>query len=486
MLVQIQLPSVERMIVSDTKWTPQINDERRAKYKALAQAIREGIVSKQLSPGEKLPPVRDLAYKIGVTPGTVARAYALLTDEGRLVAGVGRGTFVAEVEARSPPPIQDLPLMYDEEEEVSDKTQLITPVVPDLGQGDVMRDHLRGLAAGLTSEALMSYPGRQSDIPAREVEFARLSGTPTGPMTIDDIVVTNGGQNAISLILQTVLHGQHPVVAMDALGYGGLRTMGASLRAEVLGIPWDDEGPDPNVFEHYIKTRGVQLFGTASEANNPTVRAPTLKRRQEIADLAQRYGVHIIDDECFWQSPDKRIGPSYRALLPELGWYVSSPSKTITPAMRIGFAVAPKGWAANLVRTATYNYFGMTRLVTHLYAAVARDPRMPDIKAGVRSRFRQDVAAAVRILEGHDVNWAEDVPFLWLTLPQGWRVGAFKQAAEREGVVVRSAEDFMLRDAPAVQGVRIAVNGLYPHERFVRAVRRLRRLLDHPYDQMSV
>ena len=75
------------MIVPDTKWQPEAPLAGQAKYKALAQAIREGIVSKQLTPGEKLPPVRDLAFKIGVTPGTVARAYALLTDEGRLIAG---------------------------------------------------------------------------------------------------------------------------------------------------------------------------------------------------------------------------------------------------------------------------------------------------------------------------------------------------------------------------------------------------------------
>ena len=148
------------MIVPDTKWVPHIDERKQSKYKALAQAIREGIVSKQLEPGEKLPPVRELAYRIGVTPGTVARAYALLTDEGRLVAGVGRGTFVAEAEASRPPPIYDVPLMFDEAALPTDDTQLITPVVPDLGQGDVIRDHLRGLAAGLTSEALMSYPGK--------------------------------------------------------------------------------------------------------------------------------------------------------------------------------------------------------------------------------------------------------------------------------------------------------------------------------------
>ncbi len=474
------------MIVPDTKWQPHIQSEGRSKYKSLAQAIREGIVSKQLLPGEKLPPVRDLAYKIGVTPGTVARAYALLTDEGRLIAGVGRGTFVADAESSRPPPIGEAPLMYDTEDLPADKTQLISPVVPEFGQGEIIRDHLRGLAAGITPEALMNYPGRQSDLRAREAELARLQSAPIGPATVDDLIVSNGGQNAISLILQTVLHGQHPVVAMDELGYGGIRTMGAALRAEVLGVPWDDEGPDPNVLEHYIKTRSVQVFGTAAEINNPTVQSTSLKRRKEIAELAQRYGVHVIDDDCFGRKDADRIGPSYRALLPDLGWYVTSPSKSITPALRIGFAVSPKGWATNLARTATYNYFGVTRIVSDLYAAVIGDSRLPGIQEKVFARYAQDVTSAAKILDGFQVTWAEDVPFLWLMLPDGWRAGAFKQAAEAENVVLKSAEDFTLRNGPAVQAVRIAVNGHYSHYRFLAALRLLRRLLDHPYDQMSV
>ncbi|MBU2359108.1 MAG: GntR family transcriptional regulator, partial [Alphaproteobacteria bacterium] len=84
------------MIVPDTKWTPDLSAATRSKYEALASAIRDGVADGQLLPGAQLPPVRDLAYRIGVTPGTVARAYRLLVDDRVLVAGVGRGTFVAD------------------------------------------------------------------------------------------------------------------------------------------------------------------------------------------------------------------------------------------------------------------------------------------------------------------------------------------------------------------------------------------------------
>ena len=79
----------------DTIWQPTLTDGAGPKYKAVAQTIRDGVARGELAEGAKLPPVRDLAWKLGITPGTVARACTILADEGMLTAEVGRGTFVA-------------------------------------------------------------------------------------------------------------------------------------------------------------------------------------------------------------------------------------------------------------------------------------------------------------------------------------------------------------------------------------------------------
>jgi len=77
-----------------TSWTPDLTGRDGLKYQALLDAIAEAIRSGALKPGDKLPPQRDLAWKLGMTVGTVGRAYAL-AEERRLVSGqVGRGTYV--------------------------------------------------------------------------------------------------------------------------------------------------------------------------------------------------------------------------------------------------------------------------------------------------------------------------------------------------------------------------------------------------------
>ena len=77
---------------------------------------------------------------------------------------------------------------------------------------------------------------------------------------------------------------------------------------------------------------------------NPTVATTSIPRREEIARLAERHGLHIIDDDCYRLMRTRYLGPSYRALCPDFGWYITSPSKSLTAALRIG---CPKHNARN-------------------------------------------------------------------------------------------------------------------------------------------
>ena len=474
------------MIVSDTMWRPEVANVTKSKYQALAQAIRDGIVSEQLKVGEKLPPVRDLAYRVSVTPGTVARAYKLLIDEGLLTAGVGRGTFVAPPKAI---PVRSLPStdrFFDPALDRDGQAHLLSPKMPDVGQAEIIRESMHMLADATPSDMLLRYPTRDTDLPAREAFAATLDAENLGPFDLHNIVTSHGGQNAILMILQSVLTGPNPVIAVDELSYGGFRSAGVLCRAEVIGIPWDEDGPLVTALEDAIRDHKIQVFCTSAEVSNPTAKQTTPERRIQIAALAQAHGVHIIDDDCYRLMNTERIGPSYRALLPGFGWYLTSPSKSITASLRIGFTVAPKGWSKALTRTATFTSFGVTRLVTDLYATIMCHPELDNILARVKARISDDISAAVRILDGYEMWFAKTVPFLWLELPMGWRAGEFCQAAEAAGVLIKTADDFALRESRSVHAVRIAVNGLVPHEHFVQAMERLRELLDHPPERIAI
>ena len=323
------------MIVSGTIWQPNLADGGRAKYQALAQAIRDGIASGQLSPGEKLPPVRDLAYRVSVTPGTVARAYKMLIDESLLEAGVGRGTFVAQPK---PAPVRSLPSadrFFDPALDRDGQAHLLSPKMPDVGQAEIIRESLHMLADSTPPDMLLRYPTRDTDLPAREAFAATLDPDHIGQFDVHNIVTSHGGQNAILMILQSILTGESPVIAVDELSYGGFRSAGVLCRAEVVSIPWDEDGPLVAALDDAIKGHKVQVFCTSAEVSNPTAKQTTPQRRREIAALAMAHGVHVIDDDCYRMMDVPPKGPNYRALLPTLGWYVASPSKTLSASLRI-------------------------------------------------------------------------------------------------------------------------------------------------------
>ncbi len=467
----------------DTIWTPQIEDRPGPKYRALSDAIRDGIGEGALGVGVKLPPVRDLAWQLKITPGTVARAYSVLTDAGVLRAEVGRGTFVADPASAGPETAPAYPWVQHEAAEESDNISLFSPRLPDLGQVGYIRDAFTRLAER-PARNLLDYPSTPAFAPARRAALRWLEGTILGPVDQEDIVLTHGGQSGISLVMQAVLKGRAPVVMVEDLSYPGFRRAAQLLRADVVSVPMDGQGIIPDALDRIAARHEGQVLCTSPEVHNPTGIVTPAARREEIARVARQRGFHVIDDDCYRLG--RPSGPSYRALLPDLGWHISSLSKALTPSLRIGFAVAPKAHRAALRRAAEYGFFGLARPL----ADVAEDILLRDetyaLLDRLRDRYGDYIREAVNILGSYDLTWHEDVPFLWLRLPEGWRAASFARAAEVVGVQMRTAEDFALRDGTPPHCVRMAVNAQVSLNSFADAMRRVRGLLDSPSDGIAV
>lgn len=449
------------------------------KYRAVSEAIRAAISAGDLGQGDKLPPVRDLAWQLKIMPGTVARAYTILTDEGILQAEVGRGTFVAGPTR----PITQLkwPTKYAAED--TDQVSLFSPRLPDVGQVSLLRDAFARLS-DRPPEDLLNYPTARAFAPARQAVIRWLEGTVLGPVSNEDIVLSHGGQSAISLVMQAVLKGQRPVVLVEELSYPGFRRAAELLRADVVSVPMDDQGIVPESLEDIARRYDAQLLCTSPEVHNPTGLHTPARRRERIAEVARRIGFHILEDDCYRLGRAK--APSYRALLPEQGWHVSSFSKCLTPSLRVGFAVAPERHRANLRRAAEHGFFGLACPLAHVTQDILTRDETFALMEKVRLVFGEYVRVAVNALGGYDLNWHEDIPYLWLRLPDGWRASTFVQAAEAQGVQLRNADEFALRNGSAPHAVRLAINAHVSLGSFEAAMQRLRDLLDNPPERIAV
>lgn len=476
----------------DTIWSAPLRNVKGPKYAVVAEKLRNQIGSGVLQPGAKLPPVRELSYRLGITPGTVARAYSVLVEEGLLRAEVGRGTFVAppkpphvvgDPDARAWQALEIDVIAHGTEHLDGHDINLFSPHLPTVGQSDLIRRLLAQVAENPPS-GIMHYPSRAGGLPARQAVARWLSDAPIGPVSERNIVLANGGQNAISLVMQACLRGPRPAVLVEELAYPGFRRAAELLRADVIPVAMDDQGLIPEALERATHGCDAQILCTSPELHNPTLTYTPLARRQALAQVARKRDLQIIEDDCYHLRRNET--PSYRMLAPERSWFVSSISKSLTPALRIGYAVAPDEGRAALRRASEHGFFGLATPLTDLTALLLTHPDVNRMADDVSQVIGQYVQAAVNILGGYDLKWRNRAAFLWLTLPRGWRAGAFCRAAEAQGVQLRSAEDFATRHSNSPHAVRFAVNAGLPLDRFEEALHRLRDLLDNPPERIEV
>lgn len=471
----------------DTKWQPDLSDFDGPKYLALAHRLRQSIRGGELTEGARLPPVRDLAWRLGVTPGTVSRAYQMVTQEGLLNAAVGRGTFVASARPRfgASQPLLVEAKRFPRRAQGSEPgpVDLRSPQLPEVGQTAAVAAILSEMAGGEDLD-ILGYPGLRRDGALREALVGWLAARDLGPITADDIVLTQGGQNAIGLALQCCLKGSRPHVLCEELAYPGFRHAARLNRAEVVAVALDDEGLSADALDAACRQTGARIVTITTEAQNPTTVQMSMERRLRIVEVARRHDIQIIEDDCY--SVGASGLPSLRALAPERCWHVTSVSKSLAAGLRFGCIVCPSdlGEAGRLA--AQHSYFGLARPVTDIVQALLVSGVADELRDKVQAVFDRRLELTLNALGSFDLSWQRGLAFVWLRLPQGWRASTFAREAEAAGVLIRSADEYALVDGRAPNAVRMALDGDLPEPDFIFAVERLARLLRNPPGDLPV
>lgn len=462
----------------DTIWQPVLG-QGGPKYLSLAHELREAIRLGTLSEGARLPPVRDLAWGLKVTPGTVARAYQIATQEGLLQATVGRGTFVAAQGPRLGP----VPPAATDMRPVDGRLDMRSPNLPEVGQFAAISDAMRRISMNIDQQWI-DYTRQSDEAPLRAEICTWLEARDLGSVGPEDVVLTHGGQNAVSVILQCCLRGDRPVVLVEDLCYPGFRYAARLARAEVHGVDLDDEGMRPDALEAACRRYGPQVLCLTPEAQNPTTARMSEQRRQEIVSLARRYNLQVIEDECY----SARLSelPTLRALAPERVWYIGSLSKSVSAALRFGFVICPADMGEAGRLTAQQGYFALSKPVSALCLDLFQSGAAGEIRGRVMAEFTARSVMAQTILDGFDIRGQTGLPFVWMNLPQGWRASTFTQRAEQAGVLLRSADQYAMVTGRAPNAVRMALAGDSDRSTLEEGLRGLASLLIRPPNDMAV
>jgi len=474
-------------------WQPDLTQFQGPKYLALSHALRDAVRTGDLTEGTRLPPVRELAWRLSITPGTVARAYQIVTQEGLLEATVGRGTFVAPHERRLGP-IQP---MFNQgplpELRAQSLVDLRSAKLPDVGQTLALSAILTQMA-GRLGEDHLDYPDSRREGPLRQAYADWLSNLAIGSFGADDIVLTLGGQNGLCIALQACLRGDRPSVLCEELAYAGFRRAARLNRADVVPVTLDEQGMIPEALDAACRRHGSRIVCMTPDAQNPTTAAMSLERRIALVKVARAHDLQIIEDNCFavlgsaefGNSDPGHAGPAIRALAPERTWFITSLSKSISAGLRFGGIVCPTGLGDSTRLVVQNTYFGLPRPIADIAMALFQSGQAQKLRAQVQEVFNTRLDLALNILGRHAIRWQRGLSFIWLPMPRGWRASTFARMAEAAGVLVRTADEYALTDGRAPNAIRVALSGAIPEADFITALTTLARLLDNPPDDLAV
>ena len=440
-------------------WLPKLKPHGGPRFLQIADALQQAVADGSLNPGDRLPPQRQLAAALDVDLTTVTRAY----DEARrrhLLEGRGaRGTYVAapKVELTS----------------VLDLSMNIPPPPGDVDFDDLLKQGLAQVLMRSDPDLLMTYHlggGSTADRKAGAHWLAPMFGS----VQPEHVVVCPGAQAAIAaLILALTVPGD--VILAEPTSYPGLRAAATQFGRRIVPVATDRHGMSPRALETACREHGARLVYLNPTLQNPTAATMPERRRRELAAVAKRCDVRIVEDDPYWLLAETPP-PPVASFAPDCVVYVSTLSKCLTPGLRVAFVLVRDPAERERFLVALRSFALMAAPLT---AALATqwilDGSADRLMEGVRNEARLRHRMARDVLAGR-YNGAGDGLHVWLELPAYWQSYQLARAADREGLAVTPAEVFAT-GAGTVNAIRISLGSVKDRARLQAGLQRLSALL---------
>lgn len=398
-------------------------------YVLLAGGLRQLIDEGELPSGTLLPPDRTLAKILTVGRSTVVAAYDLLMTEGRIVRRQGSGTRVA---GDAPAPARELtstPFLLHLLDSHEDVVHLAC-ATPETAPGEIIAAYERGLQRLFAGADDMGYhPYGHPHLRACIADRYRKRGIPTEP---EQIIVTTGGQQALSLLARSLLKpGLHALV--EAPTYPGalevFRDEGAVLHTLPVGLP---------DLASIARATDLALAYVIPTFQNPTGAVLPALMRRRLAEEAAAAGIPLIEDEVLadLHFPGEKVPPPL-ATFSDSVISIGSLSKVLWGGLRIGWIRASVPQINRLARLRAVHELG-GNVPSQLAAAEllseldTLNERAASIRKGRYEHMRAELA---RLIPDWEITPIRGGQSIWARLPYGTGT-SFVQAALRQRVTV--------------------------------------------------
>ncbi|MFN8224806.1 MAG: PLP-dependent aminotransferase family protein [Gaiellales bacterium] len=394
------------------------------------QGIRRAIQEGRLPGGATLPPTRVLAAELGISRSAVVAAYGNLVDAGYLEARQGSGTRVRTEAAGTPSsPVPEGSIPAEPVRVVIDLNG--GQPAPDLFPRMQWLRHYRA--------ALAETPDRELDYPAlggaarlrRALHgyLGRVRGVATTP---ERLVVVSGVTQGVTLACRALRRAGARRVAVEDPCFAAHRI--AIGIAGLEAVPVAVDGGGPSLAE--LERAGADALLVAPAHSYPLGAVVGDERRRALITWARRHGTVILEDDYDAEFRYDRVPVgALQGLAPDSVVYLGSASKTVNPALRLGWLAAPPELANVIALEKKYDDMGQSLLDQHAFARFVESGDFTRYLRRVRPIYRAKRAAAIAAARRHlphcSIQGADAGLHFHLTLPP---------AIDEEGLVNRLAD----------------------------------------------
>jgi len=448
-------------------------------YRQLHEQIAVKIRSGELPRGERLPATRELAGLLGLNRTTVSAAYEMLESEGLIACQVGRGSFVTG-EAR------EAGVRWSQLLERTDGAPIADPPTPWPARGSglisfVMSRPARALfpldefrascAAVLARPDLadilqLGSPSGYEPLRRRLIEEARRQHL-AGPG--DDLIITNGCQQALDLIGRVLVRPGDTVAVEDPV-YIGLYRMLQGMGAQLVGIPVGADGMDVAHLDRVLERERPRFLVVTSNFQNPTGATLPLAARRGLLAAARAAGVPVIENDTYGEL--RYQGEPIPAIkqLDEHGGTVllRSFSKVSFPGLRVGWALGPKPLIERLRQAKEASDLHTDQLAQAVLLEFAESGRLEAHCARMLETGGERLAATLDACRRYlpaGTRWTrpEGGMNVWVRLPEPLDASELLPRAQKEGVAYRPGRFFTVSH-PEPGALRLSFAGLPPEQ----------------------
>jgi GntR family transcriptional regulator / MocR family aminotransferase len=433
----------------------------------LVDAIRAAIADGRLPVGSRLPATRVLATELGVSRGVVVAAYQRLADEGRISAQGSRGTVVTTAPpapVARPAPAREPPAYLN-----------LSPGLPDLSafpRAAWLRTERQVLNRATAAELGYGDP-RGAEPLRRELTgwLGRTRGIRADPA---DVVVVAGVAQALALVVQVLrARGVHAVGVEDP-GSRGTRDQLARWGLEPRPVPVDERGLDVD----RLGRGGLDAVLVTPAHQFPTGVVLAPERRRALLDWAVAGGLVIEDDYDAEHRYDRPPVGALQGLAPDRVAYTGSTSKTLAPALRLGWLIPPPALREEIAAAKLAADLASPTLPQLVLAALLACGELERHLRVTRSRQRARRNAMLEALGEHlpdaRVHGVAAGLHLLITLPEGVDDAALADRARTAGILVQPLSAHRQGHGPPGLVLGYAA---HPPDRIRQAVRRLAQIL---------